>query len=252
MPRIALDFAGFPTNVELKPRVKKTRKPSFKNIAPSGAPAKNGKPVDSMTDKSFDADKIRKGVEIGNGAYAVMTDEALAALKAIEKTEVATPIAFAPLDSISLDLAHDRFAVLPDDKVKGSDKGTNIIWNGLLHTGLAYIAQVYNGSMDSLLVIYATDNGLWGAYLPFEHELYDIPTHDYTPDAKAASVFEKVVEQTYTVAPFDHSAYASEYLAERNRVIEQVIEGEEIVAPVEAPGKQAADLMSVLEGMVTA
>jgi non-homologous end joining protein Ku len=263
--RLALEFAGFPTNIELKSRVKKTRKPGFKNIAPSGFPAKQGKPVDEHTGKTFDGAKIRKGVEIGKGAYAIMTPEALDALKAVEKTEVAKPAGFAPLDTIALDLAIERYAVLPDSKVPGSGQGLNIIWNGLVETGLAYLAQVnLNGTMDGILVIYATDNGLWGAMLPFEHELYEIDHYGgFHRDEKAAKVFERVLKQkpdpakgvigyADRIGDFDHGSFESEYLTYRNEIIAKVVEGEDIEVPEQTSSEQAVDLMAFLETQVAA
>jgi hypothetical protein len=52
-----------------------------------------------------DKDEIRKGVPVGKGAYAVMTDEALEQIKSGVRTSVAQPAYFAPLSSLDLSLA---------------------------------------------------------------------------------------------------------------------------------------------------
>jgi non-homologous end joining protein Ku len=245
---IALEFAGMPVNVQLSNRVKKTRNESFKTIAPSGAPAHNGDPVDEMTGKTFNKDLARKGVPVPGqkGAYAVLSADDVETITKGVKTEFAEHAQFAQVDTIAFDLAIDRYSVIPDPKVPGAEVAANILWNGLRESRLAHISQVsLSGGMDQLLVVYADDQGLWAAGLPFEEELYAYPTFEFSVDEKAAKLASKKMQKE--AVPFNHSAFKSEYKARRKAVIDAVLAGTPV--EIEQPKAKAAtpDLMAMLE-----
>lgn len=244
--RGAIEFAGFNVNVALYSRVKKARNQSFRNIAPDGQPVKQ-LVVDSKG-KPVKADAIRKGYETSKDTFAIMTPEALEQINSGVKTKVAALAGLAPRESIALDLAIDRFAVRPDEKVAGAESAANIMWNGLRDTGLAYTTQVsLSGGADAILALYADERGFWGALLPFEGELYEVPTHEFTTDAKASALFAQVVEQQHEVADFDHAAFKSEYSARRLAAIQSVIDGKPVEVTADAePESTVPDLMAVL------
>lgn len=255
--RLALDFAGIPIDVMLYGRVKKTRNDSFKTIAPSGEVAESGKMIDTGTGKPFDGDKKRKGVLIKSGErkgeYAILTEEAIEQIGSCHKTKHAEPDSFVPYDSIAWDLAIDRFAVRPDDKKPGSETNLQVLWNGLHANALAYTTVVnLRGSSDAILAVYASDNGLWAALLPFEDELYDVPTASFVENGQMVHAFSQALEQLvadgkYKVGRFDHRSYVSEYRTKRKAAIDAVIAGEKIeVDSTPAQTGSAPDLMAVL------
>jgi non-homologous end joining protein Ku len=248
----AIEVAGHPANLALYSRVRKQRNESFRNIAPSGQPVQQ-QVVDPATGKVF-TDDVRKGVKTGGTTkepiFTILTPEALEQINSGVKTEVATPAQFSPVDSIAWDLAIDRFAVRPDDGVAGSAQSVNVIWNGLLASGLAYVTQVsLTGGHDAILAIYATDNGLWAALLPFESELYDVPTHAFEKNEKAGALFGQALDTLYPekVGAFDHSAYVSEYKTRRQAAIDAVIAGETVDVTMSEPvADETPDLMAIL------
>ena len=247
----ALEFAGFNVNITLYSRVKKQRNQSFRMIAPSGQPVRQAY-IDSATDKLMTGEP-RKGVQVAPDSYAIMSQEAIDKINSGTKTKLAAANMFCPVDSIAWDLAIDRYAVRPDDKVDGSGNSVNVLWNGLRDNGLAYVTQVsLTGGHDGILCLYATDDGFWGAMLPFEDELYDFPTHVFQENAQAGDLFAQVLEQhveegNYEVGRFDHSAFVSEYRTRRQAAIDAVLDGREVASTPdpEAP-KKVMDLMSVL------
>lgn len=247
--RGAVEFASFPINVVLYSRVQKQRSQSFRNLAPSGQPVAQ-QMVDPHDQAVVENSAIRKGVDVGGGRFIVMPPEAIEAVKSGVKTEVAKPRQFVPVDSLAWDLAIDRFAVRPDDKVPGSGQSTGIIWNGLRSTSLACVTQVsLTGGHDGILALYADDQGFWGALLPFEEELYPVPTHQFEVDEKAETLFAQVLEAQHEVEPFDHSAYKSEYRARREAIIDQVVAGKTPVQP-DQPASEPIDLIAVLKASV--
>jgi non-homologous end joining protein Ku len=250
--RLAVEIAGTPVSLALYPRVKKQRNESFRTIAPSGQPMKSGKPIDSGTGETYDSSLSRKGVETTKGVFFVMTEEALEQINSGVKTTYAEADQFAPVETIAWDLAIDRFAVRPDDRVEGSEGSVTTLWNGLRGTGLAYVTQVsLSGSMDGILAIYATDNGLWAALLPFEEELYDVPTFHFEENDQVADLLQAVIEQQYEdklVARFDHSVFTSEYKARRKAAIDAVVAGKKVDVQTAPQAKSTTpDLMAILK-----
>jgi non-homologous end joining protein Ku len=238
-------------SVELYSRVKKSRSDSFRTLAPSGLPAES-RSIDPATGEAYDGGS-RKGVKVG-GAYVAMTEEALEQINAGTKTRVLKPEAFCPLESIQLDLAIDRFYVRPMADVAGADTSLNIVWNGLLATGLAWCTHMsIRGGHDAVLVMYADSVGLYAALLPFEEEVYPAPDFVFELNEQAGDLFGKMVEQQHDIEPFDHGGWQSEYRPRRQAAIEAVIAGAPVAALPE-PAKQDAavpDLMAALAAAVT-
>jgi DNA end-binding protein Ku len=236
-------------SIELYARVKKTRSESFKTLAPSGQPAET-KRIDPVSGEEFSGS--RKAVKVGRD-YVPMTEEALAQIDAGTKTRVLKPERFCPLDTIALELAIDRFYVRPQKEVAGADQSLNIVWNGLRATGLAWCTQMsIRGGHDSVLVLYAAESGLYAALLPFEDEVYPAPSFEFTKSEKAGKLFAAMVEQEHETAPFDHTAWKSEYRARRQQAIEAVLAGAPAPEPEPVVVEQAMpDLMAALEASVT-
>jgi non-homologous end joining protein Ku len=251
----ALEVSGFPVPVVFYPRVKKLRNESFKTLAPDGKPVhqqyidSEGKPVE----------ETRKGVEVAKGTYVPMTDEALEAIGEGSRSTLVVPEEFVPLESVPLHFAIERWAVRPNERVPGSEKSVNILWNGLCSTKLAYIAKITtrSGAHDSILAVYADSDGLWAAALPFAAELYDVPATDcFVLDRAAGDLFASFVgarqinnEKTSTA--FAHEKFASEYAARREAAIAAVLAGESVPVAKTTP-TATVDLMAALEASVKA
>jgi non-homologous end joining protein Ku len=236
-------------SIELYARVKKARNESFRTLAPSGQPRET-QSIDPATGEVYDDANSQKGVKIGTNEYVPMTDNAIEQINAGTQTTVLKPEAFCPLDTIALDLAIDRFYVRPQADVAGADQSLNIVWNGLLETGLAWCTQMsIRGGHDAVLVLYADQVGLFAALLPFADEVYPAPAHVFDHNPKAGKLFASMVGREHDVDDFDHSAWESEYRARRQAAIDAVIEGRDVPAqPSPTPQKASVpDLMAALE-----
>lgn len=249
--RGAVEVAGLPLNVALYPMKRSRRSESFTNLAPNGFPPVTPTTVTDTDGNEIDKDKLGKGVKVGK-AYAPLSDDVVEQIKSYAaRTEVIEPLSFAPIESVPLEQALMSYWVTPDDKVIGSDRSVNVLWNGLSYTGLAYIAQVtLSGSMDSVLALWANADGLFAATLPFAAELYPRPKVAFTKNAAAAEMFAAMVEADEP-APLDLSAYTSMYAARRKEAIEMALAGEEIVIQAAPePAAEAPDLMQAMEAML--
>lgn len=252
--RGAIEFAGFPVNVALYSIVKPGKGAGFRQLSPAGNPIQQ-QLVDSVTGEVVERANLQKGIEYTKGAYRVMSPDALAQIDNGVKTEVAKPMQFVPAASIDWTTAIDTYEVQADD-VPGAHQSTNVIWNGLKASGLAYVTQVsMRGSLDRIMAIRADEWGLWAATLPYRDEFYANPPNGFMEDPDAASLFGQVVEQHYgdMTGEFDREAYASEYNARRDAAIASVLNGETVEAP-EAPKPQdeAPDLMALMQASLKA
>jgi DNA end-binding protein Ku len=249
--RGALDLGGFPVNVALYSRTKSQRSESFRILAPDGQPR-----IQQYVDTAGNVltkDECRQAVEVSKGQFVPLTDEAVELINDRQRSTVLEPEAFVPTDTLPLDLAITTYAVRADDKVPGADRSVNVVWNGLRASELAYVTKLTPraGSVDSILVVYATTDGLWAATLPFAAELYEVPPAEFVTDDQQASVFETAILANQTVQPFDHSQYVSEYRTRRQAAIDAALSGEQLVAPVAPQASQVPDLMAALSASIS-
>jgi DNA end-binding protein Ku len=235
-------------DVELYSRVKKQRNESFRMLAPSGTPVKQ-QLIDPETGEVVERSDTRKGLEVGADSYKPMGEAEVEKITERSKT-TSVKEQYVPLGEIALDLAIDRFAVRPDEDNPQSVEALNIVWNGLRATGAAWVCGSFSsrGTSDGILVLYADEAGMWGALLPFEEELYPTPTWLPTKNAKQAKLFGGHIKDEIGIDQFDHASYVSEYRTRRRKVIEAVLNDEdvELVAPSK-PKEEKVDLLAALE-----
>jgi non-homologous end joining protein Ku len=263
--RGAIEIAGFSVNLALYNRVKSRSSESFKTLAP------NGKPIRKVSIDSDEYAKLEKdpkakvatlgkadeskGVAVGPDDWKPLSKEAVEQIQGAERSTVVTPDAFVPADSLPRELATTAFVVVPDNKVPGSEGDVNLVWNGLRASGLAYTTTVVTraGSRDSILAIYAEDDGLYGVALPFDTELNDVPAFGFTEDASAGEVFTAAVEANHEVAQaFNHSAYVSEWRTRRDDAVAKVLKGQKIEPPKPKAAPTTDSLRAALEKAVDA
>jgi non-homologous end joining protein Ku len=237
---LELTIAGvpLPVNVELFARVKASRNKSFRNLAPSGQPV-DSKTYDPATDELVE--HAQKGWDVGKGQFVIMPREALDEMKKVEKSKVLRVSQYAPLASIDLSCAINRYAVRPDADVAASDQAVQIVWNGLRHLEAAYVTPLtLSASNESVLVIYADERGLWAAALPFADEMYPVPTFGFEENDQAAELFAQMVESDLGLTEFDHERYEGACRTRRAEIIEQVVAGHVIESTPEEPEPKTA------------
>lgn len=249
--RGVVEFKGVPINVEMHARAKVTRRPSFKILAHDEKPPVKGLKYDQA---GVEIDETFKGVELGKDDFRILSEEALELIDSVQKTVVIKPQQIVPLSSIDISLAIKSYEVVPDENVPGCEKNVDLLWNGLRGNDWAYVTQFApsEGSMDSVLVIYATETSLRAASLPFANELHAVPTYEFTKNDKAAKMFGQAAKAEYEglIGEFDHVQYASEFLRKRAEAIEAVLDGKPIVVPETKKQSTAPDLMAMLESAV--
>lgn len=250
--RGAIELNGFPVNVQLFGRVKDRKGISFRQLDPKHKQPVTQQLVD-IKGKVVNRDTLLKGVPNGETFVALNEDQATSIASA-ERSGVLTPDSFSPLASIDLSLAISTYAVRGDSKVAGSEKSVQTLWNGLHDMGLAYVSTITmrSGSRDAIIVFYATDTDLLAATLPFQAELNDVPAFVPQANSTQADLFRLVVGDD--IAPFDLTAFESEYAARRDAAVEAALKGKKVAPKKVAPKKEAApsDLEAALMASLAA
>lgn len=250
----AISFGGFPINVRLYPRVKSRSSESFKTLAPTNQQPVKQQLVDTDGTVVERADCI-KGVPVGKDTFSPLTPEAVESINSAERSVMLEPERFCPLDTLPISLTQTAYAVVPDEKVPGSDQPAGILWNGLRETGLALLTQIVPraGSRDSILALWADEHGLHASALPYASELNDAPSWEPIEDEAAAQTFEAFVEQKYAdiSGDFEHEAFTSVYKEHRAEIVQAALKGEKIEVPEIAQAQAATpDLMAAMQASI--
>lgn len=251
--RGAVDVASFPVNVTLYPRRKSRSADSFKMLGSDGMPVKQQ--LVQSDGSTIARDETGKGVMTGKDTFAVLNADAIESIKDANKSELVSPKQFAPLSTVPLELALQTYHVVPDKNVPGADQAANILWNGLRASGLAYCTNVtmQAGGRDSILVLYASNDHLYAASLPFEAELYTAPESGWEVDDSAAQVFQTYVESQEGVGSFDLGAHFSEYAERRQAAIDAAIAGKPVKkAKKAAPKVEVPSLLAAMAAQTKA
>lgn len=245
----AIEFGGFPINVELYPLVQSRSAKSFKNLcechdAPISAPK-----TCATTGDTLAPDQIRKGHEV-DGAFVVLPQEAVDQIGAASKSATIQIARLPKLASVPLHLSIAHYRVVPDRKVAGAEQPVQIMWNGLRASDRAIITTLTlrAGSRDLLAAIHADEFGLTMTGLPFASELQETPEFKPVENEQAAQMFEQFAGvQGIEMLDFSHTAFESEYEARRAVAIEAAVAGNPIpVEKVAAPAVTVPDLMAAM------
>jgi Ku protein len=250
----ALTLAGLPVNVKLYGRTKSRSGESFKTLAPTNQLPIQQQLVDSDGNVVERADCL-KGVEVSKGSFHALPEEAVEMIGSAERSVMLEPEQFCPLATVPLHLTTAAYAVAPNDKVPGSEQAVGIVWNGLRAAELGYVSQIVvrAGSRDSILVVWADDEGLHANGLPYASELHPAPAWKPVEDEQAAQTFEAFVTSAYAdrMAEFDHEQYTSSYAERRAEAVQAALAGEKIAVPEVAKAQAAApDLLAAMQASI--
>jgi non-homologous end joining protein Ku len=266
--RGAIEVLGFPVHIALYSRVRSTRDQGFKRLI-GKEPARqayisdadmkkreaHAKPS-SLKFRTYTQAECATGVQVGD-AYKVIPETKIEKIKDRDRSRLIEPHSFVPVETVPLELGQS-YTVVPDDKVPGSEASCEQLWNALIEKGLAYTSQITTraGSKDSILVVFAREDGLFAAGLPFDVELADVPTYSFTRDRKVGKRLAGLIaadEDVAIEAGFEHAGYVSTARATRQEAIDAATSGKAIPAAKELPEEPVskASLMDALEERVS-
>ena len=202
-------------------------------------------------------DEVAKGYEFEKGKYVEVSDEELDALLPEEDYATVSIENFVALEDVD-PIYYDRaYYVSPD----GSPKAYALLHETLRKTGKVAVARVLLRTRSHLALVRVLEDHLLLETMYFDAEIVDAGEIPGVPHGKAAHVDKKqldVAEQLVEsmTIEWEPERYKDEYSAKVKKVIEEKIEGGEVVEapalPAAEGGAQVVDLLAALRQSVDA
>jgi DNA end-binding protein Ku len=199
-------------------------------------------------------DEVAKGYEFEKGKYVEVSDDELDALLPEEDYATVAIENFVALEDVD-PIYYDRaYYISPD----GSPKAYGLLHETLGKTGKVAVARVLLRTRSHLALVRVLDNHLLLETMYFDAEIVDASQIDGKAklhvDKKQLDVAEKLVESM--TIEWEPARYKDEYTQKVRHVIEQKIEGGEVVespmAPAGEGGAKVVDLLAALRASVDA
>lgn len=245
----ALEFAGFPIAVKAYSRTKSTSG-GFKSLCPCHDQPIRAPWVCATSGDEVARGEVGKGVEIAKGKVVKLTDEALAMIAAVERTELATVTKFVPRHTVALEMGQSLYALVPNDKVPGSAKPCELFYRLLDESDLCAVVESFcprSGAHPATALIHATDGMLQMSTLPYATDLNEAMPIQTGLVQEAEVAMAQQIAASLTEDTFDLSAYNDELSARRAEAVEKVLNGEVIEMPTAAPAAAVPDLMAAMQ-----
>jgi DNA end-binding protein Ku len=202
-------------------------------------------------------DEVAKGYELEKGKYVRVTNEELDALLPEEDYATVAIENFVALDDVD-PIYYDRaYYVSPD----GSPKAYALLHETLRKTGKVAVARVLLRTRSHLALVRVLADHLLLETMYFDAEIVDAGEIPGVPAGKAAQVDKKQVDMAEQLVEsmtidWEPERYKDEYSAKVKQVIEEKIEGGEVIEapspPAAGGGAQVVDLLAALKESVEA
>lgn len=192
-------------------------------------------------------DDTVRGYEYAKGEYAVLTEDELATLE--QKSDQSIEIEqFVPIEKVDPVYFDKAYLLGPD---KGGHKPYRLLAAAMRESGKCAVAKFSTRGKQQLVLLRQADQGLVLHTLYYADEVRSFADVDLGEDVATKPVevelAVKLIDQLATDR-FDATLYEDEYRKAALAMIEQKIEGKDVVSlPARAPRAQVIDLMDALK-----
>lgn len=199
----------------------------------------------SSCGKEIETGDIVKGFKYSDSGddYVIMTDDDFEKAKS-EKDKGIHILHFADLGSIPPVYYDGGYHVIPEP---GGDKAFALLRKAMLDENKVAIAKTVMGNSGKLLTILPTDEGMLIQTMYYEDEIREIPkpaTNIEINDAELSMAKQLI---NTMIKDFDPSLYKDEYQVRLREIIENKIQGKEIVSASTAQPANIIDIMEALQ-----
>lgn len=196
-------------------------------------------------------DEVAKGYEVEKGKYVEVSDDELDALLPEEDYATVAIESFVALEDVD-PIYYDRaYYVAPDS----SPKAYALLHEALESSGKVAVARVLLRTRSHLALVRVLEDHLLLETMYFEAEIVDPAEVPGVPKGKTAQVDRKQIEVAHQLIDsmtidWQPERYKDEYTAKVKKVIEQKIEGGEVVeSPAAAAGEGGGQVVDLLEAL---
>jgi len=195
--------------------------------------------------KEVKTEDIIRGFEYDKDKYVTVTEDDFEKIKT-EKEKSMQILHFANLNQISPVYCDKTYHAVPES---GGEKAFELLRKALMEQQKIAIAKTVLGTKETLLAIIPREDGILIQTMFFEEEVKSLP-HGY----KRPEVADAELEMAKTLIasmdkPFDSENYHDEYQQKLKAMIQDKIDGKEIVEPKETI-TTIVDIMEALKQSV--
>lgn len=204
------------------------------------------KKVCAHCDAEIKAEDIVRGFEYDKNKFIVVTDEDLEKIKT-EKDRALEILHFTDLKNIRPIFFDRSYYAVPQT---GGEKAFELLRQSMLKENKVAIAKSVLSNKETLIAIMPTEEGILVQTMYFEEEIKGIPVEYAKPKvSKEELAMAKMLIGSMDKV-FDAAAYHDEYQERLRELIQNKIQGKEIVTPKEAKKTNVIDLMDALKKSV--
>lgn len=193
--------------------------------------------------KEVKSEDIIKGFEYDKDKYVIITDDDLEKIKT-EKDKSIQILHFDDLKNIRPIYYDKTYHVIPE---AGGEKAFELLRNAMIQEGKVAIGKTVMGNSETLLCIIPTEQGMLIEKMYYVDEIKDIPKSYAKPDVSeqelnmAKTLIESMVKE------FQPDLYHDEYQVRLKSLIQDKIQGREIVAAKSENEGNVINLMEALQ-----
>ena len=193
--------------------------------------------------KEISTNDIIKGFEYEKGKYVTMTDEDFEKAKS-EKDRTIHILHFTDLKSIRPIYFDKTYHAIPES---GGDKAFELLRTAMMQEEKVAIAKTVIGTKEKLLALIPTSAGMLIETLFFADEIRQAPKEPAKPELKENELQMAKALIGTMVQAFEPEKYHDEYQTKLWEIINQKIQGKEVVTPREERPGNVIDIMEALQ-----
>jgi len=194
--------------------------------------------------KEITAGDIIKGYEYDKDHYVVVSDEEIEKIKT-DKEKSIQILHFAQLNQISPVYYDKTYQVIPEP---GGEKAFELLRSALMAEQKIAIGKTVLGTKDTLMAIIPREDGMLISTIFYEDDIKALPKSYNKPEVTEPELKMAKALINSMDTPFSPSEYTDEYEIKLKGLIEQKINGQEIVAAKEDDGpSNVINLMDALK-----
>lgn len=189
---------------------------------------------------------IVKGFEVSDGNYVMMSDDDFEKAKT-EKDKTIHILHFTDLNSIRPIYYDKTYHAVPET---GGDKAFSLLRRAMLDENKVAIAKTVMGNGEKLLTIIPTEQGMLIETMFFADEIKEIPKEIQTVELSQAELSMAKTLINSMEQSFEPEQYHDEYQDRLKQIIEQKINGQDIVSPAPEKESNVIDIMEALKASI--
>ncbi|MBC8571455.1 non-homologous end joining protein Ku [Zongyangia hominis] len=189
---------------------------------------------------------IVKGFEYDKDKFVIMSDEDFEKAKT-EKDKTIQILHFADLETIRPIYYDKTYHVIPET---GGEKAFELLRTAMKEENKVAIAKTVMGTKETLLSIIPTTDGILIETMFFADEIKELPKSYTKPEVNPAELTMAKTLIGSMDKPFEPELYKDEYQERLKEIIEQKINGKEVVETRSEEPNNVINLMDALKASI--